>query len=405
MESQFRGLFLLTFASCAGSAPALLLAPATDPPAPRVSPSPKQETLFKTLQVEDAWKVTKGDPKVIVGVIDSGFDYFHPALKGAVEPGFYYAGGYHPEIFTNLAHGTMVLGLVVAQPQEPDSMCGLAPGCRALTASWGTLENPVAGLRAEFYRQHPDATPQDFQKELAKNQDALRQWGARWATYQVGGAAEAIRYLVDHGCRVINFSGLLLKSQCPSQEAWGKLEEAFAHAAGNNVVIVLAAGNDAFTVEDYPGDSRSVIVVGATLLNDKRWEEVREGDGRKLKIGSNMGKRLTCMAPVEKLFVCAPHDRRVYAWDSGPLGPMKIPFNGAYDVRPNGATSAAAPTVSALAALVVSARPALDAKAIVRLIETGCDDIGEPGHDLSTGYGRVNFATTLRLALREGKKQ
>lgn len=405
MESHFRGQILLVFSFCAGSAPALLLAPAADSPAPKVSPSSKQEALVKKLQVEDAWKVTKGDPKVIVGVIDSGFDYYHPALKGSVEPGFYYSGGYHPETFTNLAHGTMVLGLVVAQPQGPDSVCGLAPGCRALTASWGTLEHPVAKIQAEFYRQHPDATPQDFQKELAKNQDALKQWGDRWATYQVGGAAEAIHYLVDRGCRVINFSGLLLRSQCPSKEAWGKAEEAFTYAAGKNVVIVLAAGNSAVVAEDYPGDSRSVIVAGATLLNDERWEEVRESGGRKLKIGSNTGKRLTCMAPVEKLLVCAPHDKRVYEWDSGPLGPMKIPFKGAYDLRPNGATSAAAPTVSALAALIASARPDLGAKAIVRLIESGCDDIGERGYDLSTGYGRVNFATTLRLALREGKKQ
>src|SRR5262245_26326228 len=67
-------------------------------------PDPRQKRLFDKLQVEAAWKVTQGDPKVVVGVIDNGFDYFHPDLKGQVEPGYYYAGGYHPEIYANLAH-------------------------------------------------------------------------------------------------------------------------------------------------------------------------------------------------------------------------------------------------------------------------------------------------------------
>jgi subtilisin family serine protease len=296
----------------------------------------------------------------------------------------------------------MVLGLIVAQPRGPDPVSGLAPRCRALTASWGTLESPVVKIRAEFLRRHPEATPQEVQREQTRHQDTLQQWGRRWAVYQVASAAGAIRYLVDHGCRVINISGLLLKSQCPSDEAWKKLEEAFAYAAGKNVV--LGAGNNAAASEDYPGDSRSVIVVGASLLNDRRWEEERELGGTKIKVGSNFGKRLTCMAPVEDLAVCVPHDKRMYEWASGPSGPMKIPFNGAYDVRPNGATSAAAPVVSALAALVVSARPDLDARAVVRLIEQGCDDIGDPGHDLATGHGRVNYANTLRSALNEGKQ-
>jgi len=56
--------------------------------------------------------------KVVVGVIDNGFDYFDPNLKGQVEPGYYYSGGYHPEVYANLAHGTLVASLIVA------------PGCR-----------------------------------------------------------------------------------------------------------------------------------------------------------------------------------------------------------------------------------------------------------------------------------
>ena len=80
------------------------------------------------------------------------------------------------------------------------------------------------------------------------------------------------------------------------------------------------------------------------------------------------------------------------------MGPMKVPFDGTHYVTPNGATSSAAPIVASLAALVLSANPELDAKSVVEIIKQGCDDIGDEGYDIYTGYGRVNFGKTLRLA-------
>jgi hypothetical protein len=54
--------------------------------------------------------------------------------------------------------------------------------------------------------------------------------------------------------------------------------------------------------------------------------------------------------------------------------------------------------------LVYSARPDLDAPTVVELIKQGCDDLDKPGFDVHTGYGRVNFAKTLELAIKRGKK-
>jgi subtilisin family serine protease len=102
---------------------------AADPAAGKAVPDPRQKPLFEKLQVDGAWKVTQGDPKVVVGVIDNGSDFFHPDLKGQVEPGYYYSGGYHPEVYVNLAHGTLVASLIVARSREKDSMSGLAPRC------------------------------------------------------------------------------------------------------------------------------------------------------------------------------------------------------------------------------------------------------------------------------------
>src|SRR5206468_5641463 len=129
------------------------------------------------------------------------------------------------------------------------------------------------------------------------------------------------------------------------------------------------AGNDGTEVDDYPGASETTLVVGATRLDDSRWEEEVKLPGMTIKQGSCFGKRLSVMAPVQDLVVCQPHDRRFYDADDGPMGPIKAEFEGPYKVIPIGATSSAAPIVSSLAALILSARPDLDARSVVAIVE------------------------------------
>ena len=81
--------------------------------------------LIQKLHVEEAWQITRGDPAVVVGVIDNGFDYFHPDLKGQLRPGYYYPGGYHGESLGEIAHGTLVSSLIVARADRPGAMTGL----------------------------------------------------------------------------------------------------------------------------------------------------------------------------------------------------------------------------------------------------------------------------------------
>ena len=363
----------------------------------------KQQPLFDRVNVAEAWKITKGDPMVLVGVIDNGFDFFHPNLKGQLIPGFYYPEGYHTEFYENVAHGTLVSSLIVGKDNSPNGMIGLAPRCRVLTVSQGMIEHTLLKMQTKFYQEHPKATLADLQTEMMKQGETLTKFGQDWVHFQVDGAADAIRYLVDHGVKVINFSGGLKRSLCQSAEKWQRLEEAFSYAAEKGVVIVLAAGNNAAQWDDYPGSPETVIVAGATLLNDTRWEMEADLRGTKIKQGSNFGKRLTVMAPVENLVVCVPHEQRFYSCDDGPMGPTKLPFRGMHEVLPNGATSSAAPIVTSLVALIYTARPTLDAKSVVKIVQQGCDDIGEKAYDIHTGYGRVNFGKSLQLTLAWGK--
>jgi subtilisin family serine protease len=240
-----------------------------------------------------------------------------------------------------------------------------------------------------------------LQQEMAAHREDLKKFGEDWARYQVSGAASAIRYLVDRGVRVINISGGLMRSLCPEASVWQQLEESVGYAAERDVIIVLAAGNSAQESTDYPGDSSNVIIAGGVMLNDSRWEQSMPYAGTTIKQGSNYGSRLTVMAPIENVVSCEPHERRFYQTDDGPFGATRNDFVGNHRVLAIGGTSSAAPIVTALVALVRSARPDLEAERVVDIIARGCDDLGVPGVDNDTGHGRVNFGKTLALAVSE----
>ena len=376
--------------------------------APNDSLFPMQQRLFEKLRAPEAWKLTQGNPDVLIGVIDNGFDFYHPDLIDQLIPGFYSSGGYHQETAINIGHGTMIASIISARTNNVIGMAGLAPKCRIMTASYGMTEHALLKLQREFTDKHPDAGLADFQKELANHQKELEAFGKNWITYISKSNAEAIRYLVDHGVRVINISGFLSRQiiVMQSPESWDLLESAFSYARGKGVIIVLSAGNQAQEVTDYPGDDSTTIIAGASLLDDSRWEEDTTMMQQKIKQGSCYGKRLTVMAPVDSLAVCVPHEKRFYNCDDGPAGPFKADtFEGMYEIERCGATSCAAPIVTALVALVYSLRPDLDAQSVVDIIKKGCDDIGDKGYEIYTGYGRVNFIKTLELARKRTIKK
>jgi subtilisin family serine protease len=329
------------------------------------------------------WKITEGSSELLIGVIDLGFDYYHPALEGRVIPGFYAHDAYHPEIVGVSAHGTMVSSIILT----------LAPKCKIITASLGTIEHTLLKLQKEFFKEHPDAKMTDFQMELLKHQEELKDFGERWIRHVSKSTAEAIRFLVDRGVKVINISALLRSSE--------ELEDAFKYAEEHDVVIVLGAGNSGQRYTDYPGDGlKNVLIVGGSTLQDERWTKKVHYYGSRILQGSNYGPRLSLLAPIESLVVAVPHEERFYHSEEGPMGPTDEEFEGPYQLLEYGGTSSAAPIVTALAALLRSLRPDLRAEEVVQLIKDGAKDLGKPGFDEETGFGRVDFSTTFELLRR-----
>lgn len=367
---------------------------------------PEQGSYFKLLNVEPAWQITRGSSDCLIGVIDSGFDFFHPALRGQIEPGYSADGVYHTTSAAMIAHGTAVASVIVAHNAEDGGMVGFAPGCRVLAASMGTPEHALVKLRQEFFEQHPDAEMSDFQAHMLKHAAELQAFSHTWLDYVTRTTAEAIRYLVDHGVRVINISAYLpeqILGRFPDFSR--RLDDAFAYAIEKDVVIVIGSGNIATEVSAYPGSAETVLVVGATTLADERWETTVEQHGMSFKQGSCYGPRLSVMAPCDQLPVARPHEEGFYGHEHSPMGKQDSTYEGDYEVTPYGATSLATPIVTSLAALVRSLRPDLPATDVVAIIKRGAVDIGEPGYDEMTGHGRVDFVKTLELARDWPKKK
>ncbi len=364
------------------------------PSAPNDPCFPNQMALFGKLEVLEAWKHTKGIPDVLVGVIDNEFDFYHPDLKGQLIPGFYSNDCYHTECFENIAHGTWMASLIAAKADNGIGMSGLAPNCRVLTASLGTLEHEIILLRKKL-RKSPDL----FQKEMQKQKERFAEFGARWLRHQSHAMANAIHYLVDHNVRVINCSLGGWEQWSTANDEKALLQRAFSYAEEKDIIIVVSAGNSATKIDNFPFSSKLVLIVGACLLNDTRWEKSHSINGQTVKIGSNFGRIVDVVAPIDSLQICNPHDKRFYSISNGPFGATSLKFAGEYPILPNGATSSAASIVTSLVALCYSLNPDIKGMSVIDLVKNNCDDIGDTGVDIYTGHGRINFRKTIESVL------
>jgi subtilisin family serine protease len=316
---------------------------------------------FEKMHVLEAWTITQGSPDCLVGVVDEGFDLHHPDYRQNILNPFQAAGMGHPATWIHQSHGTAVIGLIVSGANNGLGVAGLAPNCRVVPAAMGT----------HALKQSNDQEP--WNELLGKT------------------SAAAIRYLVDQGCKVINCS--YYTSSTP--------RSAFEYAIEHDVLMVMPSGNANREQLPFPAGTLDVLCVGGIDKNDERWLSKRmETGGSPVMQGSNYGKGLNVVAPMRELVLCMPYDDAVNKrlkngeWTKVNFGKAMPGFLW----EEGGGTSCAAPMGTALAALIRSIRPDLDHKTVIRIVEQGADDLGEKGWDKYTGYGRVNFYKSLKLA-------
>jgi subtilisin family serine protease len=132
-----------------------------------------------------------------------------------------------------------------------------------------------------------------------------------------------------------------------------------AAGGGHFHLVALGAGLEHFTSKGSiccPADGPAVLAVGAV-----------DADGRRLFYSA-----------------CGPNSRR-----PKPDLVAEVPFPSLCRDRPFTGTSAAAPQAAAVAALLWSRHPDWNAGQVRAALLASARDLGPPGHDWETGYGRI----------------
>ena len=304
----------------------------------------EEQWNLSLIDMPGAWAIEKGDPEVIIAVVDTGFDYTHEDLASQT---WVNAGeipdngidddnnGYIDDVngwdFSELpnsdgngksrngdndpidesGHGTHVAGIVGAAVDNDLGISGIAWNCTLM---------PIRGAGVRGIRDNRSAS--------------------------------AIVYAVDNGARVINMS-------------WGGRERSFVlrdavdYAYARGVLMVAASGNGSEDASIFPAGYRKVISVAATEQHKQKFYQ------------SNFGASIDIGAPGNVI--------------------LSTHINNRY--RPLSGTSMATAHVSGVAALIISKRPSLTHQEVRQILLSTTDPITEsPG---LVGAGNLNAARAL----------
>ena len=165
-----------------------------------------------------------------------------------------------------------------------------------------------------------------------------------------------IRAAVAAGARIINVSF--------GGAGFSRLEQnAILDARRAGVLVVAAAGNSGQDGNPlvFPGAYRHVLTVAATRADGQAIAE------------SARGPQIALAAPGNRILSTAPHGR--FARRTG--------------------TSMATAIVSGAAARLLARRPTLDVSQVRSILLSSAFDVGDPGRDDETGWGRLDLAAAL----------
>jgi len=315
---------------------------------------------LQRLGLERTWDINPGGSNaVVVAVIDGGVAYANqgafaqaPDLAGThFVPGYDFIWNDDAPFDTD-GHGTHVTGTIAQTTNNSKGTAGFAFNVsvmplKALASEWDEiLGAPNLGTSATV--------------------------------------AQAIRFAVDNGAKVLNLS--LGGSLASTAE-----RDALSYAVDKGAIVLIAAGNDAEdgSPPSYPAvyakDLEGVVAVGAVNYQLQRAKY------------SNVNDYVELVAPGGDVDADLNND----GYGDGVLQ-QTLDFDAIVQFRFNefgyfflNGTSMSTPHVSAMAALLID-QGVTNPKAVEAALEKFATDSGPSGRDNEYGYGLINPRATLR---------
>lgn len=175
-----------------------------------------QQWGMSMIGANKAWDILKGDPRIIVAVIDTGVDYTHEDLAAVNKSLGYDFTNNDNDPMDDMGHGTHVAGIIAATMNNGKGVVGVAPNVTIM---------PVK---------------------------VCNSGGSCWTS----DIADGIRWAADHGAKIQSIS---LGGPSPDQQT----SDATKYAVSKGALVIAAAGNNGLEQKSYPGAYPWVIAVGA----------------------------------------------------------------------------------------------------------------------------------------------
>lgn len=299
------------------------------------------------INVVPAWDMVGGSPNITVAVIDTGCDTSHPDLAANMLSGYTVGGfaGNGTPVNVNSskkAHGTACAGIVGAINNNI-GVRGVASGVKILPVNIFT--EPITDEPNDYGYLSDDETAAAIRWAASRADVISCSWGGGDVSTPIN---NAITSAVTTGRN------------------------------GKGTVVICSAGNGGNNLSvTYPANLPTTLSVGAIDKNGM------------LAYYSQTGSSLDVVA-FGGLYPGDICTTDISGAGGSNAGDYMYDFNG---------TSAACPQVAGVAALMLSANPDLTSSRVKEIIKNTARDLGTAGRDDWYGYGLVDAAQAIAVAL------